>query len=502
MGVQQSVPVHSNGNGGTNHHNHHDNDEDSTDNNKCQPCFWFSPSGTQNGLKNLVLFAPPQPPSSSKSSGKNGNHGSDDPMGSPLPDTPIFVRKRREATQQRILDDPSVVYSSRYGGLEKEASSEFFLAPASSNNNNKTNGSRSRTTLDNKNNNTDDEGATVYEGPDAEEKLLERYNLLEVLGVGSTSTVHRCVHKQTGEQYACKVIDCQLIEERFQGMMTQFQTEIEALRKLQHPSIIRLYDVFIKTEDKIFIIMEMMEGGELFDYVVQKGTLTEDEAAQIVRMVTSALVYMHSRNVCHRDLKPENLLLKIKPNPNDRESRIEVKVIDFGLSKAMEEQPVARTFLGTRGYLAPEMLQRRDYTRAVDTWALGVIVFVLLCGCLPFDDDSALVPSDDLVKAKFVLRFPRWAKNLSASAKNLLSHLLDVNPRTRYTAEQALAHPWVRGETAPKGKLLASPGRIKKSPAIMGKRATPSSNGRYNPTKAGRNPNMTPPTPMKRKGSI
>lgn len=132
------------------------------------------------------------------------------------------------------------------------------------------------------------------------------------------------------------------------------------------------------------------------------------------------------------------------------------------------EEPVARTFLGTRGYLAPEMLQRRDYTRAVDTWALGVIVFVLLCGCLPFDDDSSTVPSDDLVKAKFVLRFPRWAKNLSPSAKNLLSHLLDVNPKTRYTAEQALHHPWVRGETVVKGNVLLSPGKIKKSPALSG----------------------------------
>ena len=124
------------------------------------------------------------------------------------------------------------------------------------------------------------------------------------------------------------------------------------------------------------------------------------------------------------------------------------------------EEPVARTFLGTRGYLAPEILQRRDYTRAVDSWALGVIVFVLLCGCLPFDDDSSTVPSDDLVKAKFVLRFPRWAKNLSPSAKDLLSHLLDVNPRTRFTPEQALGHPWVRGDAAP-GTLLASPGKIK-----------------------------------------
>jgi serine/threonine protein kinase len=152
------------------------------------------------------------------------------------------------------------------------------------------------------------------------------------------------------------------------------------------------------------------------------------------------------------------------------------------------------------------MLQRRDYTRAVDTWALGIIVFVLLCGCLPFDDDSATVPSDDLVKAKFVLRFPRWAKNLSASAKDLLSHLLDVNPRTRYTAEQALHHPWVRGETAPKGNLLASPGRIKKSPMLVGSIGS-ARNGRYN--NAGRkyapDPNYTPPSTEKppiRKGSL
>jgi len=245
--------------------------------------------------------------------------------------------------------------------------------------------------------------------------------------------------------------------------MAQFHTEIEALRSLQHPHIIRLYDVFISPH-QIYIIMELMEGGELFDYVVQKGTLTEEEASRIVRKVTSALVFMHSKNIIHRDMKPENLLLKHKPSTRmGCDQELEVKIIDFGLSKCMEEQ-VARSFLGTRGYLAPEMLQRRDYSRAVDTWALGVIVFVLLCGCLPFDDDSQTVPSDDLVRARFVLRFPRWAKTLSPSAKDLLSHLLDVNPRTRYTAEQALRHPWVTGEQAPKENLLQSPGRIKTTP--------------------------------------
>src|SRR5688572_19883041 len=116
---------------------------------------------------------------------------------------------------------------------------------------------------------------------------------MEILGVGSTSTCHRCIDKISGEHYACKIIDKRLIEDRFQGMMDQFHTEIESLRELNHPNIIQLFDVYI-TEEKIFIVMELMEGGELFDYVVQKGTLTEDEAAKIVRKVTGALVYMHS----------------------------------------------------------------------------------------------------------------------------------------------------------------------------------------------------------------
>lgn len=127
--------------------------------------------------------------------------------------------------------------------------------------------------------------------------------------------------------------------------------------------------------------------------------------------------------------------------------------------QAMSE-PIAKSFLGTRGYLAPEMLQRRDYSYAADLWALGVIVFVLLCGCLPFDDDSSSIPSDELVRSKFVLRFPRWARNLSPSAKDLLAKLLDVNPRTRLTAKDASEHPWIKGKSAPKNSMLQSPGKI------------------------------------------
>lgn len=130
----------------------------------------------------------------------------------------------------------------------------------------------------------------------------------------------------------------------------------------------------------------------------------------------------------------------------------------------MTDTPIASSFLGTRGYLAPEMIQRHDYTKSVDAWALGVIIFVLLCGCLPFDDDCQVIPNSPDLRTKFTLRFPRWAKDLSPSAKDLLNHLLHIDPRKRFSAEQAMNHPWVRGTTASKDSLLQSPGRLKPSP--------------------------------------
>ena len=525
------------------------------------------------------------------SHGGKHNHKRKDPvLGSPVPDTPVMERRRRQEITQKAStvlqreqqQQQQQQKSSIYHGLEKEESSRSFrlsnLIPPPNNNGGSSSASNAMTMMNQGNfltpPNDDNHAAThgllllhhhpppvpnqplppvpsqqppqqqypeaeIYEGDDCEERLYEKYELCEVLGVGSTSTVHRCVHKVTGNEYACKIIDIQNMDVQYHSMMIQFHTEITSLKSIHHPGIIQLYDVYILSTIKIYIIMELMLGGELFDYVVEKGTLSEEEASQIVRTVLSAIHYLHRQNIIHRDLKPENLLLKYKPNTtststtshtttnnNNKKAQqsvpIDVKIIDFGLSKLMTtDDTVASTFLGTRGYLAPEMLQRREYTSAVDTWAMGVIVFVLLCGCLPFDDDATMIlPNDDMVLQKrFVLRFPRWAKTLSASAKDLLNHLLDINPLTRYTAEQALYHPWVRGETAPSKNLLASPGRIRKSPALHTTTnqhhhhnnknpAPPSWNGNihtknYLGRKYAPDPcSLTPPTPRVRKGSF
>ena len=336
-----------------------------------------------------------------------------------------------------------------------------------------------------------------------------KYDLKNEIGVGSTSKCFRCIRKSDGQIFACKVIDKKQVEMKFSGLLDQFSVEIKVLKTLKHPNIIRLEDTF-ETSDRIYMVMEMMMGGELFDHVVEKGTLSEEEASTIVRKVTSAVAHMHALDIIHRDLKPENLLLTSKGKD------AEVKLIDFGLAKETPDN-LARSFLGTRGYLAPEMLQRHSYDKAIDIWALGVIVFVLLCGCLPFDDDSSRIATESAARKKFTLRFPRWASTLSVSAKDLLHNLLDVNPKTRYallqraippchtlptlplsptlslslplvptllhsalslpksnrqfppsfytsadryTADQALNHPWVSGRTVQPNVYLQSPSMI------------------------------------------
>ncbi|ETV81708.1 CAMK/CAMK1 protein kinase, variant 1 [Aphanomyces astaci] len=230
------------------------------------------------------------------------------------------------------------------------------------------------------------------------------------------------------------------------------QVEIQVLQSLDHPNIIHMEDVY-QTDTRICMVTELMEGGELFDYVVQKGTLSEVEASCLVRKITSAIAYMHACGVVHRDLKPENVLLT-SPSPN-----AEIKIIDFGLAKLLHDSQT-RSFLGTRGYLAPEMLRRQSYSKSIDVWALGVIVYVLLCGCLPFNDDGSKITSDKAARAKFGLRFPRWASGLSDSAKDLLRHLLEVDSEKRYTAEQACLHPWVTGQRTP-NQFLESPNYLK-----------------------------------------
>ncbi|CAH0480272.1 unnamed protein product [Peronospora belbahrii] len=292
------------------------------------------------------------------------------------------------------------------------------------------------------------------QGPSYSSGSIEaKYEMLDEIGHGGTSIVYKCRERRTGIIRACKIIDRRAVEREHNVVMEQFQVEIRVLQSLRHPNIIRIEDVFL-SDSKICMITEYMGGGELFDYVVDRGTLSEVEASTIVRQITSAVAYLHARGIIHRDLKPENLMLTSKSRGAD------VKIIDFGLAKLLDADDKTASFLGTRGYLAPEMLQRQAYSMSVDMWALGIIVYVLLCGCLPFGDDGGKIANAKAAKAKFCLRFPRWASGLSESAKDLLRQLLEVDSTDRYSAEQALAHPWVTGARTP-NKFLKSPNYLR-----------------------------------------
>lgn len=168
----------------------------------------------------------------------NFPHNKEDAIGSPEPDTPVAERKRWKEAEDDDMAGQTRFSVTDYG-LEKERSLMLLQSPPPAPGN-----------------------GQVHEGPNSEKLLQQQYELREVLGVGSSSTVHRCVSRLTGESFACKVIDCQQIDERFQGMMNQFLMEIDALRQLKHPGIIQLFDVYITPGDKIFIIMELLEGGE------------------------------------------------------------------------------------------------------------------------------------------------------------------------------------------------------------------------------------------------
>lgn len=210
------------------------------------------------------------------------------------------------------------------------------------------------------------------------------YDLKEEIGVGSTAKCFRCVRKSDNKEFACKVVDKRTnhTDGASAVVLEQFMTEIKVLRTLDHPNIVKLVDTF-ESADRIYVVMEYMKGGELFDYVVEKGTLSEAEASVILRKITSAVAHMHGLNIIHRDLKPENLVCcqhiakrqmsclmsrgVVSQLLTSKGSDAEIKLIDFGLAKEMEES-VTRSFLGTRGYLAPEMLQRNNYDKAIDIW--------------------------------------------------------------------------------------------------------------------------------------
>ncbi|KAI9383483.1 hypothetical protein POPTR_013G090800v4 [Populus trichocarpa] len=258
------------------------------------------------------------------------------------------------------------------------------------------------------------------------EMLSPNYKLGKTLGYGSFGEVKLAEHKLTGLHVAIKILNRH--EMKKQGMEEKARREIKILKMLMHPHIIRLYEV-IETSSDIFVVMEYAKCGELFEYILEKGRLEEDEARSFFQQTISGLEFCHRNMVVHRDLKPENLLLDSKHN---------VKIADFGLSNIMQDGHFLKTNCGSYNYAAPEVLARKLYAGPeVDIWSCGVILYALLCGSLPFDDES--IPNL-LRKIKGgIYSIPRY---LSPGATDMISKMLMVDPMRRMNMPEIRQHPW------------------------------------------------------------
>ena len=201
----------------------------------------------------------------------------------------------------------------------------------------------------------------------------------------------------------------------------------------------------IDTPDYLFIVLELAEGGELFDKIIEKTKLNEVEAKLHFYQIAAAIKYLHSKNICHRDLKPENVLLCTVDDANPI-----VKITDMGLSKLVDLGTVLKTFCGTPQYIAPEVvtsagLQDNTYTLKVDRWSLGVILYILLSGTPPFSEDRkcGLNLRAQITSANYQF-YPQLFDTISGPAKDLITKLLKVSPDERISAEEIMKHPWLQ----------------------------------------------------------
>jgi len=270
--------------------------------------------------------------------------------------------------------------------------------------------------------------------PEAEKKAsggqalvqIGHYVLGETLGIGTFGKVKVGFHQITNHKVAVKILNRQKIKSL--DVVGKIRREIQNLKLFRHPHIIKLYQV-ISTPTDIFMVMEYVSGGELFDYIVKHGKLSEDKARRFFQQIMSGVEYCHRHNVVHRDLKPENLLL---------DQNLNVKIADFGLSNMMTDGEFLRTSCGSPNYAAPEVISGKLYAGPeVDIWSCGVILYALLCGTLPFDDEH--VPTLFRKIKSGVFPIPDY---LNKSVVSLLCHMLQTDPMKRATAEDIHKHEW------------------------------------------------------------
>ncbi|EMR08052.1 hypothetical protein PNEG_03494 [Pneumocystis murina B123] len=290
---------------------------------------------------------------------------------------------------------------------------------------------------------------------------FEKYTLIEKMGDGAHSEVYKAICNETKEYVAIKVI------RKYQLNYTQKVNvfkEIRIMQDINHPNILRFLG-FLENNDYYFLILELVEGGEIFYQIVRLTYFSEELSKHVITQVAHAIHYLHEeKGVVHRDIKPENILYKPIPFVPRKHAKSkmdmdkadegefiqglgsgtigQVKIADFGLSKVIWDRQT-KTPCGTIGYTAPEIIKDQKYSKCVDMWALGCVLYTFLCGFPPFYDENTQVLSRKVARGEFSFLSPWW-DNISKSAQDLVSNLLTVDPKKRYTINQFLNHPWIR----------------------------------------------------------
>ncbi|XP_035493708.2 serine/threonine-protein kinase DCLK2 isoform X3 [Scophthalmus maximus] len=273
--------------------------------------------------------------------------------------------------------------------------------------------------------------------------ILEKYQVGKVIGDGNFAVVKECVERSTGKEFALKIID----KAKCIGKEHLIENEVAVLRKVKHPNIIMLVEE-LDTASELYLVMELVKGGDLFDAITSSTKYTERDASVMIYNLAGALKYLHGMNIVHRDIKPENLL--VFEYPDGAKS---LKLGDFGLATVVEGP--LHTVCGTPTYVAPEIISESGYGLKVDIWAAGVINYILLCGFPPFRSESNLQEDlfDQILLGRLDFPSPYW-DNITDSAKELIGKMLQVNVEARYTAQDVLSHSWVTDDAVMENNMM------------------------------------------------
>nr|XP_006117022.1 death-associated protein kinase 2 isoform X2 [Pelodiscus sinensis] len=270
-----------------------------------------------------------------------------------------------------------------------------------------------------------------------QQKVEDVYEIGEELGSGQFAIVKKCREKSSGVEYAAKFIKKRQSRASRRGVRREeIEREVNILQQILHANIIKLHDVYENRTD-VVLILELVSGGELFDFLAQKESLSEEEATRFIKQILDGVNYLHARKIAHFDLKPENIMLLDKNIPLPH-----IKVIDFGLAHKIEDGVEFKNIFGTPEFVAPEIVNYEPLGLPADMWSIGVMTYILLSGASPFLGETKQETLANITAVNYEFDEESFS-HTSDLAKDFISKLLVKDTRKRLTSQEALTHPWI-----------------------------------------------------------